>query len=354
MLHAFTHSPRDMCQIGTWLHANDPARPDLLVPSLALTTFSQVPIERIAADVVARVNQVWKTRAQQPDGGYTRVRFIGHSMGSLIARRVYLDGLAAGKDAPWAARTDRLLLFAGVNRGWTIDHHMSLVNSTVYQLGVTLNDIVVGLGGAPFTVMASRHGAPFVNQLRLDWQALPQRWADRQAPGSRSCNCWARSTTSCRPATTSTPPRPPASCTCRCPTAAMPMSCACWPTRRCRPCRPACRSPTHRPPAPRSCGWPGAKPSRSATASRWRCAGRGPTPVCSMWCSSCMASATRGIGRSAWRARWKTRCSPRSRRTHPTARAGRSRASRSRSRPTATSRCCLSCAPGPGPRRPRG
>lgn len=183
MLHAFTHSPRDMCQIGTWLHANDPARPDLLVPSLPLTTFSQAPIERIAADVVARVNQVWKTRAQQPDGGYTRVRFIGHSMGSLIARRVYLDGLAAGEDAPWAARTDRLLLFAGVNRGWTIDHHMSLVNSTVYQLGVTLNDIVVGLGGAPFTVMASRHGAPFVNQLRLDWQALPQRWADRQAPG---------------------------------------------------------------------------------------------------------------------------------------------------------------------------
>lgn len=183
MLHAFTHSPRAMCQIGTWLHTHDPAKPDLLVPRLALDTFSQVPIEDIARDVAAQISAQWQARAAQPDGGYTRLRIVGHSMGSLIARRVYLDGLTADPPAPWAARTDRLLLFAGVNRGWTIDHHMSLVNSTVYQLGEALNDVVVSLGGAPFTVMASRHGAPFVNELRLRWQALPTRWADRQAPG---------------------------------------------------------------------------------------------------------------------------------------------------------------------------
>lgn len=183
MLHAFTRGPRDLCQIGTWLQAHDAARPDLLVPQLALDTFSQVPIEAIAADVAAKIDAQWKARAQQPDGGYTRLRLIGHSMGSLIARRVYLDGLAAKEPAPWATHTDRLLLFAGVNRGWTIDHHMGLVHSTVYQLGETLNELVTSLGGDPFTVMATRHGAPFVNELRLRWQQLPNRWADRQAPG---------------------------------------------------------------------------------------------------------------------------------------------------------------------------
>ena len=43
-------------------------------------------VEPITPDVVAKITAAWKARAQQPDGGYTRVRFIGHSMGSLIMR----------------------------------------------------------------------------------------------------------------------------------------------------------------------------------------------------------------------------------------------------------------------------
>lgn len=183
LLHAFTREPGALCQIGEWLRQNDAGQPDLLVPKLALNTFSQAPIDGVVSEVVAQVQARWMARAQAPDGGYERVRFIGHSMGSLIARRVYVDGLTAAQPAPWALKTDRILLFAGVNRGWTIDHHMGLLNSVTYQLGEDLNDWVTTLGGAPFTVMASRHGAPFVNDLRLRWQDLPTRWADRQAPG---------------------------------------------------------------------------------------------------------------------------------------------------------------------------
>ena len=183
LLHAFTREPGGMCQVGEWLRREDAAHIDLLVPKLALNVFSQEDIESVVADVVAQVQARWDARAKTPGGAYQRVRFVGHSMGSLIARRVYLDGLTAEKAAPWALKTDRILLFAGVNRGWSIDHHMGLLNSLVYQLGEDLNAWVTALGGAPFTVMASRHGAPFVNDLRLRWQELPTRWAERQAPG---------------------------------------------------------------------------------------------------------------------------------------------------------------------------
>jgi hypothetical protein len=53
---------------------------------------------------------------------------------------------------------------------------MSIRNGLVYQAGVWLNDWVEAAGGTPFTVMAARHGAPFVNDLRLRWQGLPARW----------------------------------------------------------------------------------------------------------------------------------------------------------------------------------
>jgi hypothetical protein len=182
MLHAFTRSPEGLCQVGEWLRSHDPAGPDLLVPKLPLDVFSVETMDQIAMDVAAQVQARWDARAKAPEGGYERVRFLGHSMGSLVARRVYLDGLATNPPAPWARKTDRIVLLAGVNRGWTIDHHMSLLNSLVYQLGEDLNGWTTLFGRPPFTVMHARHGAPFVNELRLRWQELPSL-ADRQAPG---------------------------------------------------------------------------------------------------------------------------------------------------------------------------
>lgn len=196
MLHAYASEPGAMCQVGEWLRRHRHPQPDLLVPKLALGIFSQTPIEQVVQGVSAEIDARWAARAKAGDGGYARLRLIGHSMGALIVRRVYEEGLTPGPRAtpglaantpskPWALKTERIVLFAGVNRGWSIDHHMSLMNSVVYQAGEVVNVWLEALGGPPFTVMAARHGAPFVNDLRLRWQVLPKRWDElaRTQPG---------------------------------------------------------------------------------------------------------------------------------------------------------------------------
>ncbi len=98
---------------------------------------------------------------------YTKVVLIGNSMGALLVRRAFHNAERAQR--PWTAAVSRIVLLAGMNRGWDISGHkpsdMTWGRLAALRIGSWFLRLT-GLGGFIFSAEA---GAPFVADLRLDW-----------------------------------------------------------------------------------------------------------------------------------------------------------------------------------------
>jgi pimeloyl-ACP methyl ester carboxylesterase len=97
-------------------------------------------------------------------GTYEDVVLIGHSMGGLLARRVYL--LAAGavpgqESSPWGQRVSRIILFAAVNRGFRLDS-LTPFQRSIAQLGLLFYRRI-------FYFEDVLCGSDFITNLRIDW-----------------------------------------------------------------------------------------------------------------------------------------------------------------------------------------
>src|SRR6185295_13826564 len=81
-------------------------------------------------DLLVKIDGIIKER-----GDYTRIVLIGHSMGGVIGRRLFLvaagippgfdceDDFTRNKEAaarPWAAKIDRIVTLGAFNRGWQV------------------------------------------------------------------------------------------------------------------------------------------------------------------------------------------------------------------------------------------
>lgn len=137
----------------------------------------------IAADLLDEIDVLMSER------DYARLVFIGHSMSSLIARKVVVLAHGEHEEAPfesevkrhaqpkpWAERIDRLILLAGISRGWSTTAAHNWLTGTLWALASLVGDIVF-LGNV--TILGIRLGAPFVVQTRLQWLELTRR---RQRP----------------------------------------------------------------------------------------------------------------------------------------------------------------------------
>ncbi len=192
-LHAFRHEGRDLCPaIAALLGTPAGADADVLAPDLPFGMLSRARPEDVLAALIKRVDDQWKAR-QDSGHPYQSLLLVGHSMGGLFARKLYLagqgeheeaafeDGLKAGlralgaqglsKPRDWAAVPTRIVLMAGINRGWSISHHMSLQRGLEMGLGVWTSRLVQAVGGDAFTVMSAHRGSPFITQMRLQWLA---------------------------------------------------------------------------------------------------------------------------------------------------------------------------------------
>lgn len=148
--------------------------------------------------------------AKKLDGGkpYQHIVLIGHSFGSLFARKLYViakgetdeapfeaeihEALrsvgadSATSDRPWSEKVDRIILLAGMNRGWSISHHLSLSRAAIMQVGVGLGYIIETVTGRLPVIMSIRRGAPFITQLRLQWLAMERKQKTVIEPGKRA------------------------------------------------------------------------------------------------------------------------------------------------------------------------
>lgn len=115
---------------------------------------------------------------------YARLVVVGNSMGALLARKAMLlsAGRGAGDDhytpapaqaeAPWHKQVKRMILLAGMNRGWDVSgqkpadmrwYTYATLGSLAWFGNLTHNgQLVLGM----------QSGSPFVADLRLEWM----RW----------------------------------------------------------------------------------------------------------------------------------------------------------------------------------
>ena len=171
ILHAFRGGPDYLASVAQHVHTLFPDA-DQYLPQLPCHLFSRADPEEIAKTQLHAIDQIWEDK----EGGYASIIFVGHSIGGLLARRIFLlksAQEASGRprqDTPfWAEKVDRIVLLAGMNRGWSAGHHLSLASYVQWKIGTGIAAVLGPVGKAPFLIMSIRRGAPFITRLRVEW-----------------------------------------------------------------------------------------------------------------------------------------------------------------------------------------
>lgn len=181
ILHGYNGSKRRMSHIEK--HVKEfYIDSTVLIPALPLNLLSTANPDEIAKSIVNLIDVTW----QNGNGRYTGIVLIGHSYGALIARKAYVYACGENEDArfdyqnqtltnpkSWAGEVERIILFAGTNRGWSINPDLSITADLKLRLGIAFGNLLMLFNYIP-TIFLVRKGAPFITQLRLQWLSLQQ------------------------------------------------------------------------------------------------------------------------------------------------------------------------------------
>jgi pimeloyl-ACP methyl ester carboxylesterase len=187
IIHAFGNSPADMAWIGKAVRELRPES-HVVIPPLKLRRISFTPPLSIARDLLAIIEDELSYRKKQDWDDFNDIVLIGHSMGALLARKVYLlagpesaearfedsAGELLAEERPWFRKVSRIILFAGMNRGWTLTHHLHFFRFVGWWISSFGADTLMAFSKDRWQpmIMNIRQGAPFLIELRLQWLAL--------------------------------------------------------------------------------------------------------------------------------------------------------------------------------------
>lgn len=150
-------------------------QPTILIPEFVADMFSCANPLLIVDDVIRLIDDYQQKR------NFQEIILIGHSLGALLVRKVYICACGEIDKAPfekeladwrevrdWAKKVKLIVLFAGMNRGWQIHRHLSPVNLLKERLLIVLGYIMVRLGREPLLFWI-RRGGVFITNLRMQW-----------------------------------------------------------------------------------------------------------------------------------------------------------------------------------------
>lgn len=193
LLHGFASRPDDL---RTLVPVIDKAygEPDIFAPGLPMHFFSFHEPLALCRNLLEQIDALYEKHR------YERIVLVGHSFGSLIARKLVVcafgnspeapleEGLGIDQERPWGDSINRVILLAGMNRGWSISRHLSVANMVVWHFGIVLGYLLAILR-IPWRlplIFKVRRGTNFITQLRLQWLALRKRERAGSAPGTES------------------------------------------------------------------------------------------------------------------------------------------------------------------------
>lgn len=157
------------------------AKADIVRPDLPMGMFSAANMNALVKSVLRIIDEYYSKRR------YKEIYFVGHSVGGLLARKVYITSLGETEEAPfetelarepsrvWADKVKRIVLLAGMNRGWCISYHLSMRTAIAVNIGTVVGRLLELGTGKKLLIFQVHRGAPFLTQLRLQWLAMRKK-----------------------------------------------------------------------------------------------------------------------------------------------------------------------------------
>lgn len=159
---------------------------DYFIPNLPLSKWSLADPVSICNQLLQQIDGLWSARIRNYGKAYENIIIVGHSYGALLGRKLYVYACGENAAAPfepvieqkssrkWAVKVERIILLAGMNRGWSISHHMDLRRAFAYTLGLGFGGLWQMLGGKKPIILHIQRGAPFLTNLRIQWLTMRQ------------------------------------------------------------------------------------------------------------------------------------------------------------------------------------
>lgn len=193
LLHSYKQNRQSLASLRKIVEEEKPDA-DILAPDLPASVFSFSSPDSIVADLLHAVDDKWESRVVE-GRPYQDVTIVGHSLGALLGRQMYVCACGENEGAPihpsitsksirpWASMIDRLILLAGMNNGWEINHHLSRCGAILWTIGVILGNLLRLIRGGEPIIFSIRRGAVFLTELRLQWLSM-RRNADQKGVGN--------------------------------------------------------------------------------------------------------------------------------------------------------------------------
>lgn len=170
---------------------------EFLVTEFPAGSFSNADAESISSAIELEITHRDRRRAEAKKP-YRRIVLVGHSIGALLIRKAYVWGHGGelSGDRPggsprrrsWVDRVDRLVLLAGMNRGWSTSGKVDELGCKPIRyhrrLLFWLGKRVARLTGTGKLILATERGAPFVADLRVQWIRLARSRSARSPVGA--------------------------------------------------------------------------------------------------------------------------------------------------------------------------
>lgn len=165
---------------------------EVWAPALDLPMFSMRDAESVARELFRAVDA--RLRAQ-PE--LSSVVLLGYSAGSLLARRLFCmahgaqrSGEVLGEPAPWAHKIDRLVMLAGITRGWEFStaspDHVRFLSPVLQRVARFVGWLrrfdPKAESKTPF-IWQLKRGAPFVVSTRIQYVEVLRKLALARPPG---------------------------------------------------------------------------------------------------------------------------------------------------------------------------
>ncbi len=148
----------------------------LLIPS-----YDRNPFSNASATVISTAIETTVTELDRRNN-YKRIVLVGYSAGAVLVRKVYLWSAGQEEDRPvgsklgvqpWAGRVERIVLIAGMNRGWSADDVRGFWSRQVVKSALWLARI----SGTGHLMRSMERGSPFIGNMRIQWIRLARSGA---------------------------------------------------------------------------------------------------------------------------------------------------------------------------------
>src|SRR5262249_9612724 len=129
--------------------------------------FSAANMNALVKSVLRMVDECYSEKR------YEETYFVGHSVGGLLALKVYVTAQGETEEAPyetelagepsriWANKVKRIVLLAGMNRGGRISNLLSMGTAIAVSVGTVVRRLVELVTRKKLLIFQVHRGAPF-------------------------------------------------------------------------------------------------------------------------------------------------------------------------------------------------